>query len=102
MPKKQITPGGDGRKRMIVVDGNPASREGIKGFSRLVGIDEYVEVDIQGPPGLRVEAQGQGTTNGVIDSRGAKEPGDLDRQLGWGQVLRCVRHRRFSRAQSMG
>ena len=102
MPKKQIAPGGNGRNCMIAVDGNPTSREDVKGFSGLVGIDEYVEVDIQGPPGLRVEAKGQGTTDSVIDSFGAKEPGDLDRQLGRGQVLRRSRHWRLSRAQIRG
>ena len=102
MPKKQIAPGGDGRNCMIVVDGNPASREGVKGFSRRIGIDEYVEVNVQGSPGLRVEAKGEGAANRMIDPRGAKESGDLDRQLGRGQVPRRSRHRRLSRAQSMG
>ena len=102
MPKIQIAPGGDGRDRKSAVYGDPARREGVKGSSRRVGIDEYVEVNVQGSPGLRVEAKGQGAANRMIDPRGAKESGDLYRQLGWSQVPRCSRHRRFSRAQSMG
>ena len=102
MPKKQVAPGGDGRSRTITVDNDAAGRKGVKGFSRLVGIDEYVEVDIQGSPGLRVEAKGQGAADRVIDSRRAKESGDLDRQFGRGQVPRCSRHWRLSRARIRG
>ena len=102
MLKKQIAPGGDVRDRLIAVDGNSACRESVKGFSWIFGIDEYVEVNIQGPPGLRVKAKGQGAADRMIDSRGAKESGDRYRQLRWSQVPRCSRHRRFSRAQSMG
>ena len=99
MPEEQIAPGRDGRNRLTAVERDAARREGVKGFSRIVGIDEYVEVDVQGPPGLRVEAEGQGASDGVLDSRGAKESGDLHRQLRRGQVLRRSRHRRFSRVQ---
>ena len=88
MAKKQIAPGGDGRDRISAVYGDTARRESVKGFSRLVSIDEYVEVDIQGTPGLRVKAKGQGAADSVIDSRGAKESGDLYRQLRWSQVPR--------------
>ena len=102
MPEEQIAPGRDGRNRPTAVERDAARREGVKGFSRLVGIGEHVEVYVQGPPGLRVEAEGQGASDSVLDSRGAKEPGDLYRQLGWGQFLRCSRHRRFSRAQIRG
>ena len=87
---------------MSSLERDAACREDIERFSRIFGIDEYVEVDVQGPPGLRVEAKGQGAADRMIDSRGAKESGDLYRQLRWSQVPRCSRHRRFSRAQSMG
>ena len=102
MPEKQISPRIKGGDRLVALDRNAAGGENVERFARQVGIDENIDIHIQGAPGGGVEAKRKGAADGVVDARRGKQARHFHRQFRRRQGRFRSRHRRFSRARIAG